>query len=99
MLPSDRAEGDPGPPGGSLRSELLARLAVLAAAALFLGISIASALQLAGLRSSLSVGLLLLLVLLDVGVFLALGNHLMDRLVLRPMEEMVASFAMMAWRP
>jgi signal transduction histidine kinase len=62
---------------------------VLAAAALFLGIGIASALQLAGLHSSLSVGLLLILVLLDVGIFLALGSHLMERLVLRPMEETV----------
>jgi signal transduction histidine kinase len=62
---------------------------VLAAAALLLGIGIASALQLAGLRSSLSVGLLLLLVLLDVLVFMALGSHLVERLVLRPMEETV----------
>jgi signal transduction histidine kinase len=90
VLPSDRAEGDPGTPGGSLRSELLARLAVLAAAALFLGIGIASVLQLAGLNSNLTVGLLLLLVLLDVIVFLALGSHLMERLVLRPLEETVA---------
>lgn len=62
---------------------------MLAAAALLLGIGIASALQLAGLRSSLSVGLLLLLVLLDVLVFMALGSHLVERLVLRPMEETV----------
>jgi signal transduction histidine kinase len=62
---------------------------VLAAAALFLGIGITSVVQLAGLGSSLSVGLLLLLVLLDVLVFLALGSHLVERLVLRPMEETV----------
>lgn len=90
MLPSNGAEGEPGSPGSSLRSELLARLAVLAAAALFLGFGIASVLQLVRPDSSSSVGVLILLVVLDVLVFLALGSHLLDRLVLRPMEETVA---------
>lgn len=90
MFQSGRAEGDPGPPGGSLRSELLARLAVLAGAALFLGLGIASVLQLTRPGSSGSVALLILLVVLDVLIFLALGSHLVDRLVLRPMEETVS---------
>lgn len=90
MFSSRRAEGDPGPHGGSLRSELLARLAILAGAALFLGFGIASVLQLTHPGSSGSVALLILLVVLDVLIFLALGSHLVERLVLRPMEETVS---------
>jgi signal transduction histidine kinase len=65
-------------------------LAIHAGAALFLGLGIASVLQLTRPGSSGSVALLILLVVLDVLIFLALGSHLVDRLVLRPMEETVA---------
>jgi two-component system, NtrC family, sensor kinase len=78
---------EPGASRRSLRSEILTNLAVLAAAALLLALWTASVFQHFGLSFRGSLALLILLVVLDVLIFVALGNYLIDRLVLRPLAE------------
>ena len=73
----------------TLRTELLLNLALLAAAALFLALWTASFSETPDLLRSDSAILLGLLVVLDVLIFVALANHLVQRLVLRPLEESV----------
>jgi hypothetical protein len=76
--------------GSSLRWELLFNLAVLSAAALLLALGAASVLQFSNVAPGRSTAILVLLVALDLAVFLALGAHLVHRLVLRPLAEATA---------
>lgn len=78
---------EPGDRRRSLRSELLFNLAFLAAAALLLATWTASLLRYTLDAVPHAVWLLALLIVLDVLVFVALGNYLVDRLVLRPLAE------------
>jgi two-component system, NtrC family, sensor kinase len=71
----------------SLRWELLFNLAILSAAALLLALGAASVLRFSDASAARSTGVLVLLVALDLGVFLALGAYLVHRLVLRPLAE------------
>jgi two-component system NtrC family sensor kinase len=73
----------------SLRSELLLNLALLAAAALVLALWTASFSDTPTLARSHSAILLVLLVILDVLIFVALANHLVERLILSPLEQSV----------
>jgi two-component system NtrC family sensor kinase len=77
-------------PRSSLRSELLFNLAFLAAAALLLALWTTSILQLAVLPASRFMVLVALLLLAELAVFLLLGNHLVNRLVIRPLAETAA---------
>ena len=73
----------------SLRTELLGNLAVLATAALML--AVASLLVFTGIAESRHAAVwLTMLVLADVGIFVVFGNYLVRRLVIRPLDEMVA---------
>ena len=76
--------------GSSLRWELLFNLAVLSAAALLLALAAASVLQFSSVSPGQSTAILVLLVALDLGVFIALGAYLVHRLVLRPLAEATA---------
>lgn len=77
-------------PRSSLRSELLFNLAFLAAAALLLALWTTSILQLAVLPASRFMVMVVLLLLADLAVFLLLGNHLVNRLVIRPLADTAA---------
>ena len=74
----------------SLRWELLGNLAVLATAALML--AVASLLVFTGIAESTNAALwLTLLVIADVMIFVVFGGYLVGRLVIRPVDEIVAA--------
>src|SRR6184192_4772901 len=73
----------------ALRTELLFYLSFLAAAALLVGV--ATMLVVNVLAPQRTFVLLLLLVALEVGVFVVFGRHLVNRLVLWPLERVVAT--------
>ena len=81
---------EPRVPRSSLRSELLFNLSFLAAAALLLALWTASVLPVSFATIDRSQGLFIGLVVVDILIFVVLGNHLVKRLVLRPLEETVA---------
>lgn len=89
MLKQWRLRRERGTKPRSLRTELLLNLAVLAAAALLLALWTASFFQISALALPGSAVLLILLVILDVLIFVALGNSLVERLLLRPLAESV----------
>jgi len=72
----------------SLRTELLFNLAFLAAAALLLGVG--TVLLVAALAPDRALPFILTTVALDVVVFIFFGRYLVSRLVLRPVERLVA---------
>jgi two-component system, NtrC family, sensor kinase len=82
------ATQSPGRRRGSLRSELLFNLSFLAVAALLLAFSTATVLRLA---HSDSAWVLLGLMAVDVAVFALLGRYLIDRMVMRPLGEVVTA--------
>src|SRR3989440_5011188 len=73
----------------ALRTELLFYLSFLAAAALLVGV--ATMLVVNVLAPQRTFVLLLLLVALEVGVFVVFGRSLVHRLVLRPLDRVVAT--------
>ena len=74
----------------SLRWELLGNLAVLATAALML--AVASLLVFTGIAESTNAALwLTLLIIADVMIFVVFGGYLVRRLVIRPVDEIVAA--------
>jgi len=73
----------------ALRTELLFYLSFLAAAALLVGV--ATMLVVTVLAPERTFVLLLLLVALEVAVFVVFGRHLVNRLVLWPLEQVVAT--------
>ena len=74
----------------SLRTELLGNLAVLATAALML--AVASLLVFTGIAESRHAALwLTMLILADVMIFVVFGGYLVRRLVIRPVDEIVAA--------
>ena len=73
----------------SLRSELLFNLSFLAAAALMLALWTASVLPWSTSGIGRAQGFFVALIVVDVLVFLLLANHLVKRLVLRPLNETV----------
>ncbi len=73
----------------ALRTELLFYLSFLAAAALLVGV--ATMLVVNVLAPQRTFVLLLLLVALEVGVFVVFGRHLVNRLVLWPLDRVVAT--------
>ncbi len=75
-------------PKPSLRSELLFYLAFLAAAALLLGVG--TVLLIAALAPGRALPFILAIVALDVAVFIVFGRYLVNRLVLGPVERLVA---------
>ncbi len=77
----------PGKP--ALRTELLFYLSFLAAAALLVGV--ATILVAGTFAPERTLVLVLLLVALEVGVFVVFGRHLVSRLVLWPLERVVAA--------
>lgn len=82
------AHASPGPGRGSLRAEILFNLTFLALAAALLGVSTHAVVRLVqpGTR-----WLLAALLVLDALVYLLLANHLIRRLVLRPVQAAVAA--------
>ena len=73
----------------SLRTDLLGNLAVLATAALML--AVASLLVFTGIADTRHAALwLTMLVLADVMIFVVFGGYLVQRLVMRPVDEIVA---------
>jgi two-component system NtrC family sensor kinase len=87
-----RPEPSPESPGahrGSLRGELLFNLTFLAVAALLLAVATAEILSLPGIAGRLSAWSLVLLPVVDVLVFVLLGNYLIEKLVVRPLSEAV----------
>lgn len=89
MLKESLELGERGKGPRSLRSELLLNLAFLAAAALLLALWTAGFFQASNLSFPRFAALLGLLVALDVLVFVALGNYLIERLLLRPLAESI----------
>jgi two-component system NtrC family sensor kinase len=87
---AESVEGEPRVPRSSLRSELLFNLSFLAAAALSLALWTASVLPVSFSTIDRSQGLFIVLVVVDILIFVVLGNHLVKRLVLRPLNETVA---------
>lgn len=73
----------------SLRTELLFHLTFLAAAALLVGV--ATVLAATAVAPDRTFPLVLVLVALEVGVFVVYGGHLLRRLVLRPLAEVMAA--------
>src|SRR5207244_1776232 len=73
----------------ALRTELLFYLSFLAAAALLVGV--ATMLVVNVLAPERTFVLLLLLVALEVAVFVVFGRHLVDRLILWPLDHIVAT--------
>ena len=72
----------------SLRTELLFNLAFLAAAALVLGVT--TVLLVAALDPDRALPFMLLVVPLDIVLFIFFGRYLISRLVVRPVERLVA---------
>jgi two-component system NtrC family sensor kinase len=91
--PRTPAEASPGPGRGSLRAELLFNLTFLALAAALLGFSTHTVLRLINPRSGWLLGALLLV---DVAIYLLLANHLIQRLVLRPVQATAQAAAAVA---
>jgi two-component system NtrC family sensor kinase len=78
------------PPLPSLRTELLGNLAVLATAALML--AVASVLVFTGIAESQYAAFwLTMLIIADVMIFVIFGGYLVRRLVIRPVDEIVAA--------
>jgi two-component system, NtrC family, sensor kinase len=78
------------PPLPSLRTELLGNLAVLATAALML--AVASVLVFTGIAESRYAAFwLTMLIIADVMIFVIFGGYLVRRLVIRPVDEIVAA--------
>src|SRR5438105_387869 len=77
------------PAKAALRSELLFYLSFLAAAVLLVGV--AAMLVATSFAPERTFVLVLLLVALEVGVFLVFGRYLVNRLVLWPLERLVAT--------
>jgi len=73
----------------ALRTELLFYLSFLAAAALLVGV--ATILVASAFAPDRTFALVMLLVALEVGVFVVFGRHLINRLVLWPLERVVAT--------
>ncbi|HEX8907210.1 MAG TPA: ATP-binding protein [Longimicrobiaceae bacterium] len=71
-----------------MRAELLFNLSFLAVAALLLSVSTATVLRIAGPSPS---WVFLLLLVADVAVFVVLGRILIDRMVIHPLREAVAT--------
>lgn len=84
--PRTPADASPGPGRGSLRAELLFNLTFLALAAALLGVTTHTVVRLVQPGDG---WLLALLVAVDVAVYLLLANHLIQRLVLRPVQAAV----------
>jgi two-component system NtrC family sensor kinase len=76
---------------GSLRAELLFNLTFLAVSALLLAVATSEILALKALSGSFSAWTMLVLPVVDVLVFVGLGNYLIDKLVVRPLSEAVAA--------
>ncbi|MGH7567987.1 MAG: sensor histidine kinase [Gemmatimonadales bacterium] len=76
-------------PKPALRTELLFYLSFLAAAALLVGV--ATTLVATAIAPARTFPVVVLLVALEVGVFLVYGRHLVNRLVLRPLDRVVAA--------
>ena len=74
----------------ALRTELLFYLSFLTAAALLLGV--ATMLFVTSFAPEGTFALVMLMVALEVGVFVVFGRHLVSRLVLWPLERVVANF-------
>ncbi|HEX6367986.1 MAG TPA: ATP-binding protein [Longimicrobium sp.] len=91
--PGAPAGASPGPGRGSLRAELLFNLTFLALAAALLGVTTHTVLRLVQPGTG---WLLALLVAVDVAVYLLLANHLIQRLVLRPVQAAAESAAAVA---
>lgn len=91
--PRTPAEASPGPGRGSLRAELLFNLTFLALAAALLGVSTHTVVRLVDPRSGWLLGALLVV---DVAIYLLLANHLIQRLVLRPVQAAVEAAAAVA---
>lgn len=89
MENAERIGREPATVRSSLRSELLFNLSFLAAAALMLALWTASVLPVSTSGLGRSQGFFVALVVVDIVVFLLLGDHLVKRLVLRPLEETV----------
>src|SRR5437762_12512174 len=73
----------------ALRTELLFYLSFLTAAALLLGV--ATMLFVTSFAPEGTFALVMLMVALEVGVFVVFGRHLVSRLVLWPLERVVAT--------
>ena len=87
-VPAPAPSTSPGPGRGSLRGELLFNLTFLALAAVLLAAASRTVMQVAAPGSR---WLPALMVVLDAVVFVLLANHLIVRLVLRPVQEAVAA--------
>jgi signal transduction histidine kinase len=72
----------------ALRTELLASLTLLAAAAILVGVT-SSVLAVVG--GQLGPALLIVLVAMEIGVFVLYGRTLVERLVLRPLDRVIAA--------
>jgi C4-dicarboxylate-specific signal transduction histidine kinase len=79
----------PGDRRGSLRAELLFKLTFLAVAALLLAVATAEILSFPGVSGPLAAWSMVLLPVVDVLVFVLLGNYLIEKLVVRPLSEAV----------
>ncbi|HEU0298753.1 MAG TPA: ATP-binding protein [Longimicrobium sp.] len=86
--PRTPAEASPGPGRGSLRAEILFNLTFLALAAALLGVSTHAVVRLVNPGTR---WLLAAVLVLDAAVYLLLANHLIRRLVLRPVQDAVAA--------
>jgi two-component system NtrC family sensor kinase len=84
--PRTPADASPGPGRGSLRAEILFNLTFLALAAALLGVSTHAVVRLVNPGTR---WLLAALLALDAAVYLLLANHLIRRLVLRPVHDAV----------
>src|SRR5256712_14159108 len=73
----------------ALRTELLFYLSFLAAAALLVGL--ASLLVAASFAAEGTFAVVMLMIALEVGVFIVFGRYLVNRLVLWPLERVVAT--------
>jgi two-component system NtrC family sensor kinase len=91
--PRTPADASPGPRRGSLRAELLFNLTFLALAAALLGVSTQTVVRLVNPGSGWLLGALLVV---DVAIYLLLANHLIQRLVLRPVQAAVQAAAAVA---
>ncbi len=96
MHTSEPRSGEPRKPRSSLRTELLLQLCILTAAALLVAFWIATVLPVSFSRIGPPQLLFLGLVLLDVALVLVVGNHLLKRLILRPLTQAVEAAAAIA---
>jgi two-component system NtrC family sensor kinase len=82
------SSASPGPGRGSLRAELLFNLTFLALAAAILAVGTHTVLSVLGPSSAWVLGAL---IAGDVAIYVLLANHLIERLVLRPVQAAVAA--------